>query len=223
MEGVDDETTYNQVATNIKHNIQHINDLLGNCEITTNIASDETKFHFEQILTIDPQKLINNKPQASYYDLDAIGKIFEMLEPRAGSDGKRKALKYRCDSVASLMSDASEHDQIEQDTESIQDILNCLKDIKANVERISNSSIQPPDIQQAQEEASNRNSALVDQASKLQKIAREIQNIANTDKLESSEPSIQLDDDLISNLQKLSQVSELQNQQSYRHLIINLL
>lgn len=188
---------YDRLSENIMLNIESINNLLTDCSIRSIAASEELQGKFSDFEAINTNDFIKDQPKDDYYDLDEVAKIFEML------DVKRKGSKSRSETCPNL--------PIEDELQSFhgQDLVSSqLKEIRAVLRNIRPSTIKLPDISaiQANSKASENN--FIDLVLNLQKFAKELQDIANTDNADiaSSQPPI-IEKKLIEELKLLSKVS----------------
>lgn len=207
MESITEKFMYDKVADNIRHNIENINKLLENCALHSKVATQGSKI--ADFLTLDVDNLIEDEPKSDYYDLDQVSKIFDMLRS-SKSETKKKgklAMLERRPSFSSITSlsnlsieDVTPHGYYTEVKSNLKAICNLL-------EGISNTSINAPDLNSIANKETSKNSTFVDLLMKLQKLSKELRNIASTDNIVQDEESLNIDDKLINSLSRISEVS----------------
>lgn len=196
---------YAKVAENITNNIESINDLLENCEINSEVAKQEKQIL--DFLSLDGRSLIYDEAKDDYYNLEKVSKVFEMLRP-ARSENKKKLKFPRSESVTSLSSTHSCDDvSILQRQDSSVDVQTCLLEIRKVAENIKNIRIEYPNLDEIQNQETKKNEKFNGLFIKLQKISKELENIASTETTAQNQDMPKVGEELVENLKRLNQVS----------------
>lgn len=208
MESVSETVLYENVADNVRNNIGKINKLLENCTLQSKVAAQEKQIL--DFLSLDIETLIEEQPKDDYYDLTKVTRIFEMLEPPK-VEGRKKMKTLRTESTLSLASNASNHsnEDVSQQEDYTHEVSANLSEIRSVLESIHNSSIRCPNLNAIKEKETAKNVKFCDLVMSLQKFAKELNNIASSDKLVSEQDSLIIDSNLLLDLDRLSQVSFL--------------
>jgi hypothetical protein len=210
MESLNDKLMYAKVSENIRGNIECINKLLEDCAFSSRISSEETKISKPKYLSIETEKFINNFPKADYYDLDLASKIFEMLETSNPENKKKAKLNFRSESVTSLASSSGlSSEDVTQLHEDNQEFQSHLTKIRTVLESISDFIIKVPDLHSIKDKETSTNTSFVDLVMSLQKLAKEMQNIASSDTVRDEQESFNIDGKLVYGLTLLTQVSSM--------------
>lgn len=202
---------YKTVSQNIKVNLESINKLLRSCEISSKVATQETKI--TDFISINTDELIKDEAKADYYDLCQVAKIMEMLDLSKPEGKKKPMAKHfhnmgRSESTSSLASSASTHSN-EDNGQATENVSAHLVGIRTSLESISNSMIRVPETNRIRNKETDRNEKFVDLVMKLQKLAKELQNISTSIGAEDAQQPehLEIDGKLAEDIEHLSQVS----------------
>ena len=219
MESITENHMYTKIADNIKHNIDNINRLLADCSIQSKVVSQEKQI--AEFLSLDVDSLIKNEPKSDYYDLNQVTKIFDLLGSSKYENKKRNKIHLMApelrSSQLSLTSSSLSIDDVTNSNDYSKEVKSHLTEIRKVLESISNSTINVPDLSSLQKKETGKNSSFVELFTKLQKLSKELQSIASTDNLNETEETINIDEKLVADLNKLNEVRDLFNH--FNHLI----
>lgn len=206
MESICESSMFDKLSENIKSNISNINKLLTDCEIRSHIVTQNAKI--VDILAHDQQSLMKDEPRSEYYDLEQVSNIFEMLDSTK-PEGRKKMKSARSESAQSLTSSSGRCLEDLQVRDHTTEITSRLNDIRSIIESIKNSDIKVAALDSIKDKETAKNTKFVDMIFNLQKIAKELQSIATTIDYAAEVNSLEIDQELISDLRKLSQVTNL--------------
>lgn len=203
MDEAKQKEIYDKVADHIDNNRDKINEILSNCAITSNFFSEETIKKYEEILNFDVSSCILNEPSEEQYDINTINSIFKMLETTKPANHQKllRSTSERSMSVASLA--LSEHDQQENTNE----VLRQLKEVSDLLKGIKNCPMQIPDLTKIKQNETEKRNKFTDLVFQLQRLAKEMKNIATTDNLKDKVETVKLDDAFLEDLNHLSKVN----------------
>lgn len=207
MESLNENALYDDVAGNVRNNIKQINMLLENCSIQSEVTAQENKII--EFLSLDTDALIIDEPKADYYDLSKVTKILEMLEsPKPERKKKLRRLESTLSTLSLLSTTSSQSSEDLRQPENYKtEIVNHLTGIRSVLEKIQNSSIICPDLKAIKDKETAKNVKFCDLVMSLQKFAKELRNIALSDKVVSDHESLKINEKLLTDLDHLSQVS----------------
>lgn len=218
MESFSDKLMYSKVAESIRDNIEDINKLLENCAITSRISTEEEKIY--NFFSTDTEKFVNCFAKPEYYDLDQVSKIFEMLESAKPESKKKPKLNLRSDSVSSLASSSGQSSEdVSQLHDNKSEVQIHLTEIRTILESISNSVIKVPDMNSIKSKETANHTSFVDTVMSLQKLAKELQNIALSDNAGEEQETFNIDEKFVTDLTHLSQVGSMKLRWLKRKLI----
>lgn len=220
MESINERNLYDNVAYNVRNNIESINELLGNCSVQSKVATQEQQI--VDFRSLNAETLLRDEPKDDYYDLSTISKIFDMLEP-SKLEGKKKLKSVRSESTFSLLSATSNQsvDDFSQPDDYINEVTRNLTDIRTTLEQIQNSSIQCPDLNAIRNKETAKNVKFCDLVMSLRKFAKELNNIALSDQLVDDHQKMPvINNKLLSDLDQLCQVC---SQLSFKLLVVYLI
>lgn len=204
MESITEKFMYDKVADNIRDNIESINRLLSICTL----HSKGQESQIVDFFSLDINNLIDEKSKAEYYDIDKVTKIFDLLGSTKSENKKRnKFLGSEFGSSSSLTTSCLSIDNATS-SEHKNEMKSHLTEIRVAVESISNGFIKSPDLRCIENRETAKNTAIVDLSVKLQKLSKELQNIASTDNIFENQESLDIDDKFIIKLNQLSEVSD---------------
>lgn len=209
MDSISEKLLYDNVADNVRNNIEDINKLLGNSSIQSKVAAQEKQII--DFLTLDIETLIEDEPKADYYDLNKVSKIFELLQPTK-PEGKKKLKSLRSESTSSLVSTPSSNqssEDVSQPEEYTNEVRAHLTAVRSVLETVRNTSIECPDLNAIKDKETAKIVKFCDLVMSLQKVAKELNNIASSDKLVDNQGALTIDSNLLTDLDHLSQVSLL--------------
>lgn len=212
MESFNEKELYNQIADNIRENTVDINNLLSNCASDSKIASEENKIN--DFLSIDTNEIFFDGSKVDYYDLDQVAKVFDMLESSKPEVMKKFKIQSRSESVSSLTSTTSSAHSTEDishlnENVTVSEITTYLTDIRAALQSITDSNFTSLDLNTLHNKETSKSSKFVDLVMNLQKLAKELQNIASSDNNAEKGESPKIDSELTTNLCRLTQVSRI--------------
>lgn len=203
---------FDQVANNIRNNMETINKQLENCEIQSVVASQEEQI--VNFLSLDGEQLVLDQEKTDYYDLNMVSKIFEMLGG-SKTETKKKLKTQRSDSVPSLASStlassimsAPSFDDVSVVPELSSDVASHLAEIRRVVESIKNSSIGVIDLGPFAAKAKSANEKLNSLMHSIKKLLKDLETVASSDTFVQNIETPTINSKLIEDLQKLAQVN----------------
>lgn len=202
MDSISEKSMYDKVADNIRDNIEHMNRLLENCAINSKVVTQESQI--AEFISLDVDNLIKNQPKCDYYDLEQVANVFNMLGSSKSENKKRNKMLWS--SLSSLTSSSLSLEDAAASSDYNKEVKYLLNEIRNTLESISNSSINAPDLNSISNKETAKSNSFVDLFTKLQKLSKELQNIASTDTAEG-EDDLNIDVTFIERLKRLSEVS----------------
>lgn len=196
---------YDKIANFIQQNGDKINEILSNSTVNSNILTEETQKKFEEALKVEISNVQENTASDEYYDPEVIDSIFRMLDSGKTSSANPKLIRstsQRSISVSSLTTSENENQ------ENMNGVMKQFKDIGSVLEGINNCEFENPDMTTFEARETEWRNKFYEFVFSLQRITKEINNIAATDhfKGEINPLPNALDDQLLKNLNDLSKV-----------------
>lgn len=209
MESFSERANYDKVAGNINNNIESINKILNSCSLHSKVVDQEENIN--EFLSVDVDNLIKDQPKTDYYDLSEISKIFDTLGTSKQDTKKKSKLlssefKSSLLSLTSITSSTLSLDDISPAHDYKHEVLSHLTEIRSVLLGISNTYIKTPDLSAIAKVETAKSNSFVELFAKLQKLLKELQSIASTDSF-IGEETLKIDDQLITDLNRLSKVS----------------
>lgn len=191
---------YSKVAEKIHFYRDKINELLANVELESEVVKNEDKI--TNFLTSDADDLVG-EAFSGYYNLDQVKNIFDMLQP--SEPKKRAKLLTRTESTISLGSISTTSLDCAQGIDNSSDVKNNISVIRNILEGIKNKALKDVDLMDINDKETARQITFQELIMMLQKLAKELQSIASSDVSNSTFKAPAINNDLIEDLNKLTQ------------------